>query len=84
MVSICGGLGFAVVVSYWKAKSAWGALSLALKAEAIKIALLVILMWLVLATFEDVVAVEFIGSFIVSVAISTMAILVPEHQETSE
>ena len=73
-----------MAVSYWKAESAWGALSLALKAEAIKIALLVILMWLVLATFEDVVAVEFIGSFIVSVVISTMAILVPDHQETSE
>ena len=78
LVSICGGLGFAAVASLWKAESAWGALLVALRAEAVKIALLVILMWLVLANYPSIVVVAFVGAFAVSVLLFGMAFFVRE------
>lgn len=80
LVSIVGGLAFALVVANSKSGSAGGTLITALRAEAVKIGLILILLTLVFATYKDVVAVEFIGSFIVSVVISATAIMVPEQK----
>jgi ATP synthase protein I len=80
LISIAAGLVFAAMISFSKKGTAWGALHAALRAEAVKIGLIVLLIYLVLATYEDVVAVEFIGSFIVSVLIFAMAIAVPEQE----
>lgn len=52
-----------------------GALLALLRAEAVKIAVIVALLWLVLSIYKDVVVVGFIGSFIVSVGILGLAIL---------
>lgn len=52
-----------------------GALLALLRAEAVKIVLIVALLWLVLSSYKDVVVVGFIGSFIVSVGILGLAIL---------
>lgn len=52
-----------------------GALLAVLRAEAVKIAVMVALLWLVLSSYKDVVVVGFIGSFIVSVGILGLAIL---------
>ena len=52
-----------------------GALLALLRAEAVKIAVIVALLWLVLSSYKDVVVVGFIGSFIVSVGILGLAIL---------
>jgi ATP synthase protein I len=76
LVSICGGLGFAAVASFCKAESTWGALFLALRAEAVKIAVLVFLMWLVLANYPSVVVLAFVGAFAVSVLLFGMAFFV--------
>ena len=46
-----------------------------LRAEAVKVAVIVALLWLVLSSYKDVVVVGFIGSFIVSVGILGLAIL---------
>jgi len=52
-----------------------GALLALLRAEAVKVAIIVVLLWLVLSSYKDVVVLGFIGSFIVSVGILGMAIL---------
>jgi len=78
-VSIVSGLASAVVASLGRAKSAEGALFAVLRAEAVKIGLIVILLWLVLATYRDVAALVFLGSFLVTVVIFAMAFFVREY-----
>jgi ATP synthase protein I len=78
-ISIIAGLAAAVVAARGKAQSAGGVLVGALKAEAVKIGLIVLLLWLVLAAYEQVVAAALIGSFIVTVLIFTMAFFVREY-----
>jgi len=78
-VSIVSGLASAVVVSLGRAKSAEGALFAVLRAEAVKIGLIVILLWLVLATYRDVAVLVFLGSFLLTVVIFAMAFFVREY-----
>ena len=78
-VSISAGLVSAVVASKGKAQSAAEVLGGALMAEGVKIGLIVLLLWLVLATYDDVVAPAFFGSFIVTVLIFGMAFFVREY-----
>jgi len=57
-----------------------GALLALLRAEAVKVGVVVGLLWLVLSSYKDVVVLGFIGSFIVSVGIMAMAILTRESK----
>jgi ATP synthase protein I len=79
LVSICAGLAFSVVVSLSKSDSLAGTLATALRAEAAKIMVAVLLLWLVFATYKQVVAVGFIGSFAVSILLFGMAFFVREE-----
>ncbi len=79
LISMFAGLVSALVLSWGKAGSAGGILLGALRAEGIKIGLMVILLWLVLATYRDVVALALLGSFAVTMLIFTMAFIVREH-----
>lgn len=79
-VSICAGWGSAVVASKGNAQSAGEVLAGALVAEGIKIGLIVLLLWLVMATYQSVVAPAFFGSFIVTVLIFGMAFFVREYE----
>jgi len=78
-VSLCAGWGSAVVASKGKAQSAGDVLIGALMAEGVKIGLIVLLLWLVLATYEGVVAPVFFGSFLVTVLIFGLAFFVREY-----
>jgi ATP synthase protein I len=78
LVSICAGLAFSVVVSLSKSDSLAGTLATAFRAEAAKIMIAVLLLWLVFATYKQVVAVGFIGSFAVSILLFGMAFFVRE------
>lgn len=78
-ISLCAGWGSAVVASKGKAQSAGELLLGALMAEGVKIGLIVILLWLVMATYDSVVAPAFFGSFIVTVLIFGMAFFVREY-----
>ena len=78
-ISLCAGWGSAVVASKGKAQSAGEILLGALMAEGVKIGLIVILLWLVMATYDSVVAPAFFGSFIVTVLIFGMAFFVREY-----
>ncbi len=79
-VSVCAGWGSAVVASRGKAQTAAEVLVGALMAEGTKIGLIVILLWLVMATYDSVVAPAFFGSFIVTVLIFGMAFFVREYE----
>ena len=76
LVSMAAGLSAAFVAARGNAKSAGGVLLGALRAEGVKIALIVILLWLVFATYQDVVAVALIASFLATVLIFAMAFFV--------
>jgi len=78
-VSIIAGWVSAVVAAKGKAQSAGGVLVGALRAEAVKIGLIAFLLWLVLTTYENVVAPALFGSFVITVLIFTMAFFVREY-----
>jgi ATP synthase protein I len=79
VVSIAAGWVSAVVAARGRAQSAGGVLISALKAEAVKIGLIVLLLWLVLALYDNVVAPVLIGSFVITILIFTMAFFVREY-----
>lgn len=70
-------------VSAWlalagKGKSAGGVVLGALRAEAVKLGLAVLLLWLVLANYGDAVVPVFLGSFVLTMLIFSMAFFVRE------
>ena len=75
-VGFAAGLAFAMVMQSGVMQSADRAVVTALRAEAIKIGLAVLLLWLVLALYKDVVLIVFIGSFIFSILVFSMAFFV--------
>jgi ATP synthase protein I len=72
-IGIIAGLAFVALAARSKPKSAGEALYAALRAEAVKVILMVVLLWVVLATYKNVVATGLIGGFIASVLIFTTA-----------
>jgi len=78
-VSICAGWVSAVAASKGKAQFAGEVLISALTAEGVKIGLMVILLWLVLAAYDSVVAPALFGSFIVTALIFGMAFFVRDY-----
>jgi ATP synthase protein I len=78
-VSMCAGTASAMVASLGDKQSAGGIVTGALRAEGVKVALLVGLLWLVLANYADVIAPAFFGSFIATILIFSMAFFVREY-----
>lgn len=78
IVSWAAGLVFAVMVSGGRVRTAGEALRILFRAEASKIMLIIILLWLVLTTYQNVVPVAFFAAFIVSVLVSQAVMLVSE------
>lgn len=78
MVGICAGLAFSVVVSLSNTGSLAGTLVTAFRAEAVKVTIAVVLLWLVFAVYKQVVAIAFVGSFAISILLFGMAFFVRE------
>jgi ATP synthase protein I len=78
-VSIVAGLVSAVVASLGNTKSAGGLLVSALRAEAVKLGLALLLLWLVLANYEQAVVAVFLGAFVVTMLIFSMTFFVREY-----
>ncbi len=76
LVSFVSGLVFAMVMQSTGLKSADATIIAALRAEGAKIGLAIILLWLVLALYKDVVLIVFIGSFILTILVFSMAFFV--------
>lgn len=74
LISIIAGLVFALLTAGNKVRSAGEVLLVALKAEAAKLFLAILLLWLVLTVYQEVVIVGLIGSFVVSILIFSMAL----------
>ena len=51
-----------------------------LRAEAGKIAVIVVLLWLALTAYRDIVTLAFFSAFVVTVIVSQTAILAPERK----
>ena len=83
VVSIISAAAFSAIISRYKGISAGGALITALKAEAVKVVVMVILLWLVLTLYKDVVAVGFIGTFALTVLIFGMALFVTDDAKAT-
>lgn len=77
-VSMCAGWASAVVASKGKAQSAGEVLTGALLAEGVKVGLIVILLWLVLAVYREVVVPVFLGTFVLTALVFSMAFFVRE------
>jgi ATP synthase protein I len=78
-VAIVGGLVFAYLAQPRKVQvqhpgMAWDGLGHLLKAEGAKVLVIIVLLWLVAANYQEVVMTGFIGTFIVAVIIFSMAI----------
>jgi ATP synthase protein I len=81
-VSVCAGWTSAMVAATTgKAESAGGILLTALKAEGVKLGVIAFLLWLVLATYAEVVVTAFLGSFMATVLIFSMAFFVREREQ---
>jgi F0F1-type ATP synthase assembly protein I len=78
-ISIIAGLASAFVASLRKPKSAGGVLAGALRAEAVKLGLALLLLWLVLSSYPQAAVAVLLGAFIVSMLIFSMAFFVREH-----
>lgn len=77
-VGIVASAAFALVISRYHGASVGGALRIALRAEAAKIIIMVVLLWLVLTLYQGVVAVGLIGAFAITVVIFSLALFVTD------
>jgi F0F1-type ATP synthase assembly protein I len=78
-VSIIAGLASALVASFARPKSAGGVLAGALRAEAVKLGLALVLAWLVLANYPQTAVAVFLGAFVATMLIFSMAFFVREY-----
>jgi ATP synthase protein I len=78
-ISIVAGLASALVASLGKGKSAGGILLSALHAEALKIGLALLLLWLVLVNYQEAAVGALLATFIVTMLIFSMAFFVREY-----
>ncbi len=79
---MAGVLTFALLTAR-RSASAGGAVRMALRAEAAKVAVIVLLLWLVFATYREMVVLAFIAAFILSILLSAMAFAIPDEQPNS-
>ena len=82
-VSLVSAAAFSAMVSRYSGATATGVLITALKAEAVKIIVMIILLWLVLTLYKDVVAAGFIGTFALTVLIFGMALFVRDDAKVA-
>ena len=80
LVSMAAGAVFGIVAYTGKGRSAGEVLRVALRAETAKIIAIVLLLWVVLANYKEVVAPGFLGAFAVTVAIFSAAIAVRDAE----
>lgn len=80
MVSVISSSAFAIIVSRHKGYTPGGTIRTALRAEAVKIFLTIILLWVVFKHYSELNAFAFIGTFILVVIMHSMALLVSDSK----
>lgn len=76
LVNITAGVVYAVVVALRRAPTAGDTVRTMIRAEAAKITLIVLQLWLVLTTYRDVVPAALLAAFVVTVVVWTAAIVI--------
>jgi ATP synthase protein I len=76
LVNITAGVVYAVVVGLRRAPTAGDTVRTMIRAEAAKITLIVLQLWLVLTTYRDVVPAALFAAFVVTVLVWTAAIVI--------
>ena len=79
MVSFVSSMAFAIIISRHKGYSASDTVRTALRAEAVKIIIIIILLWAVLKNYENINVYAFIGVFIVTILAHSVALLVTDN-----
>lgn len=77
-VTILPSAVFAIIISNHKGYTADGTIRTALRAEAIKIILTVALLWVVFKSYQDINAIAFIGTFVLTVLAHSVALFVSD------
>ena len=75
LVNVTAGVVYGVVVALGRGRTPGDTVRTMIRAEAAKITLIVLQLWLVLTTYRDVVAAALIAAFVVTVLVSTAAIV---------
>ena len=78
-VSMVAGIAAALVAVLGKAKSAGGVLVGALRAEAVKIGVALVLLWLVLSNYPQAAVGVLLATFVVTMLIFSMAFFVRDY-----
>jgi ATP synthase protein I len=78
MVSMLSGVTATLMATRRTAGSAGGAILTAARAEGVRVVLIVVLLWLVLATYRKVVAPAFIGTFVTTLLLFSAAFFIRE------
>ena len=79
MISVAASAAYVLVVSRHKGYAAGDAIRTALRAEAVKIILTIVFLWIAFRFYANVDAVALIGTFILVVLTYSMALLVSEE-----
>jgi ATP synthase protein I len=82
MVGILAAVGFAIVGSLGSNRDVGQALLQVIRAEAVKVLLIVVLLWLVLKVYKDAQIVWFIGSFLASAVILSVTPAMTEDRSS--
>ncbi|MEO5676360.1 MAG: ATP synthase subunit I [Usitatibacter sp.] len=80
-INVVAGWVYGWRVSQGEARNAGEALRTMLRAEGIKVLLIVVQLWAVLASYRDIVHVAFFAAFVVTVGVFAAAIAVREPEE---
>ncbi len=78
VISVTSSAAFAIIVSNKSNYTASDTIRIALRAEAIKIVLIVSLLWAVFNFYVNVNALVFVGTFVLIVLVHSMALLVTD------
>lgn len=80
-VSLIAGWASAKTAITRKGESAGGILVTALKAEGVKLGVVALLLWLVLAAYREVVVPAFLGTFLATMLVFSMALFVRDNKQ---
>jgi len=81
IVNLVAGSVYGWRVSQSEARTAGEALRTMMKAEGMKVVLIIAGLWLVLTGYGEIVHVAFLGTFVITVGIFAAAIAVPDARE---
>ena len=79
MISVASSAAYALLVSHHQGYAAGDAIRTALRAEAVKIILTIVLLWVAFRFYTSVNVITLIGTFILAVLTYSMALLVSEE-----